>query len=91
MEWIIITGIIGILILGVTIFRGNLDRRGIRAGDDSLKQLGKGIDKAGKTNKKLGNGIDKAHGITELIDSHNLSATNGIRTAKDILENAKRR
>ena len=83
---IIIGVIISLLIYWIVprLFGRDSDRRGVQDGDDSLDGLGRGIESAGKTNKE-------AKGITELIDGHNQSATNGIRTSKSILEDAKRR
>ena len=98
MVWIIITGIIAIIIFLIAVFRGNSDRRGIRHNIDSARKISTGLgtigDSQNRVKKRLGElreNNNSARRRTEDISKHNKSAKTGIRSAIDILKNAKKR
>lgn len=77
---------IGAVIVSIIsiIFRSHFNRSGIRDSDESIDNIGDGIKSADETN-------NRARKVTGDIKSNNTTAKTGIRTAKDILERAKKR
>ena len=98
MEWIIITGILAIIIFGIAIFRGNSDRRGVRDNLEHARTINTGLGSIGESQDRVEEGLDKlgennsdAQRRADDIGRHNQSAKSGIRSAIDILKNAKNR
>ncbi len=98
MGWFIVLGIIAIIIFAIAIFRRNTDRSGIRDNIERAERIRKGIDQAGKSNSRIESGLEElgkvnksAQGRVEDISKHNKAAKTGIRSAIDILKNAKKR
>ena len=91
MGWIITLGIIAILIFAIAFLRGRSNGSGIRSIDDNIGSIGNGIDAAGDSNKRTEAGIKRAKERTGIIEKHNKSVKDGIRSVKRILENAKKR
>jgi len=84
---------IGVFLAGVlgVIFGRGVNRSGIQPDNGSVKRIGKGIDAARKSNKRIKERVDVIEKGIDDLDKHNKSATNRIRTARDILEKAKTR
>ncbi len=59
--------------------------------NDSIGELRDSIGEAGKVNTESGERIDAAQEITGSIKQDNTDARDGIKTARDILEAAKKR
>ena len=98
MVWIIITAIIAILIFGIAVFRRNINRSGVRHDIGRARKISTGLGSIGDSQnrvkeglKKLGENNKDAQGRTDDIGRHNKSAKIGIRSAIDILKNAKKR
>ena len=98
MGWFIVLGIIAVIIFAIAFLRGRSDRPGIRDNIERAGRIGKGIDQAGESNSRIESGLEElgevnksAQGWVENISKHNKAAKTGIRSAIDILKNAKKR
>ena len=99
MEWIIfICSVIAILIFLIALLRRNSDGRGVRNDIDSARKINTGLGSIRDSQQRVKTGLGKlrennksARERTEDIGRHNKSAKTGIRSAIDILKNAKKR
>ena len=98
MEWIIITSVLAIIIFGIAIFRGSADRSGVRDNLEHARTINSGLGSLRESQDRVEDGLDRlgknnsdAQGRADDIGRHNQSAKSGIRSAIDILKNAKNR
>jgi hypothetical protein len=97
-SWVIIAGIIAIAIFIINVFRSRSDGIGVSDNNDSPQKFRRRIESLRDTNIEIGNGLEKlgdnnqsAQTTTADIKRHNQSAKSGIRTAIEIMEDAKNR
>ena len=95
---IILSSIIAVLIFGVSIFRRDSNRSGIRNDIDSARKINTGLGRIGESQDRVKEGLEKlgennsdAQRRTEDIGKHNKSATTRVQSAIEILKRAKKR
>ena len=78
-------------IIAAFIFSGRINRQRISTDNDSIDRIRNGIRDAEENNRELASGIATAEKLTDDISTNNRTAINRLRTAREILERAKKR
>ena len=81
----------GFAIAGAFIFGSYINRQRVSRDSDSIDRIRDGVEESGKINSQLKERIDTSGKLTADIGKDNSTASAGIRTAKEILERAKKR
>ena len=97
-TWLIIIGLIAIIIFIAAIRGGGSNRRRISDDIDRAGRINTGLGNLGESQQRTEEGLDElgknnsdAQRRSDDISKHNKSTKNGIRSAIDILKNAKNR
>lgn len=80
-----------IAIITAFIFGRAINRQRISRDNDSIERIRDGIRDAEENNRELASGIATAEKLTDDISTNNRTAVNRLRTAREILERAKKR
>lgn len=80
-----------ITIITAFIFGRAIKRQRISTDNDSIERIRDGIRDAEENNRELASGIATAEKLTDDISTNNRTAINRLRTAREILERAKKR
>lgn len=78
-------------IIAAVIFSGRINRQRVSRDSNSIERLRDGITDAEENNRELASGIATAEKLTDDISTNNRTAINKLRTAREILERAKKR
>jgi len=82
--------ITAVTVIAAFIFSGRINRQRISRDNASLDGLRDGITDAEENNRELASGIATAEKLTDDISTNNRTAINRLRTAREILERAKK-
>ncbi len=80
-----------IVIFAIAVLRRDSNRSGIQRDTKSIDNIGKGIGRLRESEQRIKEHLDDAEDRTEIIERHNKSAKDGIKSVKRILERAKKR
>jgi hypothetical protein len=80
-----------VAVIAAFIFSGRIKRQRISRDSISIDGIRDGITDAEKNNRELASGIATAEKLTDDISANNRTAINRLRTAREILERAKKR
>jgi len=79
-----------IVVVAAFIFGSKVNGQRLSKDKDSIDRIRSGIADASAVNSEIGSGIKTAQDITGDIRKDNLTAINRLRTAREILERAKK-
>jgi hypothetical protein len=77
-------------IIAAFIFSGRINRQRLSKDNDSIDRIRDGVRDAEKNNRDIASGIEAATKLTDDISTNNRTAINRLRTAREILERAKK-
>lgn len=78
-------------IIAAFVFSGHLNRQRLSRDNESIDGIRDGIEESKRIGKEIASGIDTAQNLTTDIGQDNRTASERVRTAKEILERAKKR
>ena len=80
-----------IAIIAAFIFGSHVNRQRISRDNDSLDRIRDGVDESKRIGKEIASGIESAQKLTTDIGQDNRTASERVRTAKEILKRAEKR
>ena len=83
--------ITAVTVIAAFIFGHSIKRQRLSTDNDSIDRIRNGITDAEENNRELASGIATAEKLTDDISTNNRTAINKLRTAREILERAKKR
>lgn len=83
--------IAAVTVITAFIFGHSIKRQRLSTDNDSIDRIRNGITDAEENNRELASGIATAEKLTDDISTNNRTAINKLRTAREILERAKKR